>query len=335
MMRPIPLIYRANLTPAIALLDEIGAPTAKLLRYVGIFTLDHQPSGYLPLRSTWAFLLNAAGAEGLWDLGFRIAERVRVARAGRWGPRVAGAVTLRHAIQTMSDWIRLDMPEVRIGLEKRATRHWFWREHRPDRRHLPGYYVGEQYMLGLMLEIVRKAEGPDWLPHRVEVEASARDWAGKRPEVLGEAIIEFGAARTAIELPPGSLDRRLPSPDSDLALDLSSDFGELPAANLRGSLHQALRSVVCEQELSLALGAKLSCVSERSLQRFLADEGTSWREVVDRVHLETALDLMGERTNSLADIAATLGYSQYPHFYRAFQRWTGESPSAYMKRLDS
>jgi AraC-like DNA-binding protein len=44
---------------------------------------------------------------------------------------------------------------------------------------------------------------------------------------------------------------------------------------------------------------------------------------------------MDERTNSLADIAAALGYSQYPHFYRAFQRWTGESPSAYMKRLAS
>jgi len=69
-------------------------------------------------------------------------------------------------------------------------------------------------------------------------------------------------------------------------------------------------------------------VSERSLQRLLASEGTSWKEVVDRVHLETALDLMGERSNSLADIAATLGYSEYPHFYRAFQRWTGEPPSA-------
>jgi AraC-like DNA-binding protein len=184
-----------------------------------------------------------------------------------------------------------------------------------------------------MVEIIRMAEGPDWLPRRLEVEASAKDWAGKRPEFAGEALIEFDAKRTGIELPSSSLDRRLHRTGSDLAADLHSDSPESPAVDLKGSLQQALRSIACEQQLTLELGAEISCVSERSLQRILSGEGTSWREIVDRVHFETALDLMSERTHSLADIAAILGYSQYPHFYRAFQRWTGESPSAYMKRL--
>ena len=88
-------------------------------------------------------------------------------------------MTLRGAIQTMRDWIRIDMPELRIGLEERESQDWFWRDHRPDRRHLPGYWVGEQYILGLMIEIVRRQEGPDWLPRRLEVE-----------ELFGESMRE-------------------------------------------------------------------------------------------------------------------------------------------------
>lgn len=96
--------------------------------------------------------------------------------------------------------------------------------------------------------------------------------------------------------------------------------------DLKGSLRQVLKSIACEQKLTLSLGAKVSARGERTLQRALAREGTSWKQVVERVQLETALDLMDEPANSLADIAAILGYSQYRHFYRAFQRWTGESP---------
>jgi AraC-like DNA-binding protein len=61
--------------------------------------------------------------------------------------------------------------------------------------------------------------------------------------------------------------------------------------------------------------------------------GLSWREAVGRVRLETAIDLMEEPTCSLADIADTLGYTQYAHFYRAFQRWTGESPRKYREKF--
>ncbi len=334
-MRPIALIHRATLDPAIAILDEMGAPTANLLRREGLPIGHNATSGYLPLRSTLAFSNNAAAFEGLWDFGFRIAERVTLGRAGRWGPRVLEAVTLRHAIETMRNWAPLDMPELRIGLEKRNGGHWFWREHRPNRRHYPGYWVGEQYILALMVEIVRMAEGPDWRPRRLEIEVPAREWAGKRPEFAGEALIEFGAARTAIELPARSLDRRLHSAGSDPAVKLLRDGDEPPAVNLKGSLRQVLKPIAYEKKLTLSLGASLLARSERTLQRDLASEGTSWREVVERVQLETAVDLMDEPTNSLADIAAALGYSQYPHFYRAFERWTGQSPREYRKTLAS
>ena len=332
-MQAIPLIHRSTLIPAIAILDEIGAPTTRLLSQQRLPSLDYPASTYVPLAATLAFTHNAAQAQGLWGLGFDIAERVTIQRASRWGPRAATAVTLRHAIQTMSDWIRIDMPEIRIGLDTTGQHQWFWRGHEPDRRNWSGYYLGEQYMLGLMVQLIRMAEGPNWYPSRLKIEAAASDWAFKRPEFAREASIEFGAPRTAIELPVGSLDRRMPTMRTDSDPKIVRDTGERPALDLQGSLRQVLKSVACERKLTLEMGAELSCSSERSLQRSLADAGTSWREITDRVHLETTLDLMDDPAYSLADIASILGYSQYPHFCRAFQRWTRETPSAYRKRL--
>jgi len=291
------------------------------------------PSIYVPTLTTWEFLKAGAESEGLWDLGFRIADRVTVASASRWGPRVASGVTLGHAIQIMKSWIAVDLPNVRVGLEDRGGWQWFWRDHTPDRREQPGYSFGEQYILGLMVQIVRMAEGPEWTPKRIRVQSRARDWAHQLPEFAEEGAIEYNARRTAIAVPTGSLYRRLHRTGSE-PVELPSLVEETRAPNdFVASLHHVLRGIACEHPISLELGADLSSCSKRSLQRALAHSGTTWREIVARVHLETALDMMEDPANSLADIAAGLGYSQYPHFNRAFRRWTGESPASYRQKL--
>jgi AraC-like DNA-binding protein len=334
-MQPIPLIHRSALVPLVTLLDEVGAPTAKLMARERLLPTHYEggTTGYVPILSTWAFADHAADAEGIWDLGFRIAERVTLAHASRWGPRVSTAVTLWHAIKVMAYWIRHDLPDVRVGVEERWSCSWFWRDHQPDRRHCRGYWIGEQYILGLMVELVRLAEGPNWMPRQLQVQARANDWAFKRPEFAGDAQIEYGAARTAILLPPGSLRRRLTRTRADLNGDISGDMGERPATDLEGSLHQVLKSITREQKLTVELATHGFGISERSLRRGLAQHGLGWREVVSRVQLETALDLMDDPTCSLEDIANILGYTQYPHFYRAFRRWTRESPRKYREKL--
>jgi AraC-like DNA-binding protein len=88
-----------------------------------------------------------------------------------------------------------------------------------------------------------------------------------------------------------------------------------------------LKSIVRDRKLSVEVAVGALGTSERSLRRGLAQDGLSWIEVVARVQLET------DPTYSLEDIANTLGYTQYPHFYRAFRRRTGESPRKYREQL--
>ena len=78
--------------------------------------------------------------------------------------------------------------------------------------------------------------------------------------------------------------------------------------------------------LSADLAAKALTMSRRTLTRRLAEEGTSFRAILDDVRAEFARALLLDRTLSIADIAFFLQYSEPAAFHRSFRRWTGQTP---------
>jgi AraC-like DNA-binding protein len=68
-------------------------------------------------------------------------------------------------------------------------------------------------------------------------------------------------------------------------------------------------------------------LSVRTLSRRLADEGTTYAEVVDQLRRSLALQYMKDPGMSLSQIAWLLGYEGSTSFNHAFKRWTGRSPS--------
>ena len=73
--------------------------------------------------------------------------------------------------------------------------------------------------------------------------------------------------------------------------------------------------------------AKALRLSVRTWSRRLADEGTTFAEIVDCVRHSLALQYLEEPGFSLSQIAWLLGYEQSTSFNHAFRRWTGRSPS--------
>lgn len=72
--------------------------------------------------------------------------------------------------------------------------------------------------------------------------------------------------------------------------------------------------------------------STRTLKRRLAEQGTSFTQVLDEVRQQRALLLLDDRRLSIADVADRLGYSDVANFTRAFRRWTGTTPAAFRAR---
>ena len=73
-------------------------------------------------------------------------------------------------------------------------------------------------------------------------------------------------------------------------------------------------------------------LTERTLQRRLADEGTTFREVVDEVRCDRASALLRDPDVRVADVAYAVGYDEVTSFTKAFRRWTGESPTDFRAR---
>jgi AraC-like DNA-binding protein len=81
--------------------------------------------------------------------------------------------------------------------------------------------------------------------------------------------------------------------------------------------------------LTLDAAAGALAVSRRTLIRRLAEEGASFRLILDDVRSDIARALLQDRSLSIADIAFFLQYSEPAAFHRSFGRWTGLTPHAF------
>jgi AraC-like DNA-binding protein len=71
-------------------------------------------------------------------------------------------------------------------------------------------------------------------------------------------------------------------------------------------------------------------VSTRHLQGQLKAEGTTYRQLLERVRTKLALDYLKRSEMTMCDIAFLLGFSEQSAFTHAFKRWTGSSPTEYL-----
>ena len=70
-------------------------------------------------------------------------------------------------------------------------------------------------------------------------------------------------------------------------------------------------------------------MSERSLRRKLAAEGSSYRGVLAQVRETMARAYLRDTGLHLDEIAERLGYSDAANFSHAFRRWTGMTPGTF------
>ena len=82
----------------------------------------------------------------------------------------------------------------------------------------------------------------------------------------------------------------------------------------------------------LNIAARLH-LSSRSVHRRLEEEGSSFRGIKDALRRDLALARLAKSDDSIAQLAADLGYADTSAFYRAFVDWTGMAPAHYRRQL--
>jgi AraC-like DNA-binding protein len=81
-----------------------------------------------------------------------------------------------------------------------------------------------------------------------------------------------------------------------------------------------------------ALAPQLA-MSPRTLQRRLAEEGSSYQEILAETRREAAERFLTGSALSVAEVGYLLGYSEPAAFHRAFKRWRGVTPLEYRRKI--
>jgi AraC-like DNA-binding protein len=140
----------------------------------------------------------------------------------------------------------------------------------------------------------------------------------------------------AIELTRADVEDRLPAGNAELAREndqvLVRYLARLEGARVSSRVQQALLEALPDGAPSKPAIARVLGMSARNLQRHLADEGTSFKALLEEARVALARNYVDEGRLSVTEIAFVLGFADTSTFSRAFKRWTGRSPREYAAR---
>jgi AraC-like DNA-binding protein len=310
---------------------EHGVPAQTALAGTGL-SLDElrTPGTEVTGAQELALLRNLMRACPDPALPLEAGRRYHLTTYGIWGFALASSPTVRDALAVGSQFVDLsftfcalqveqDDAELRLCLDDAAV---------PEdvrafvvARDLTGLRtIVDELVAGLPLQrlTVRQPAPPDPAPW----------WL-----VFG-AVPEFEAERNVAVIDVAALDLPLPQADELTAAMTQRQCRELverrrARAGVAGLVRDELVRSPADMPDVDAVARRLA-VSERTLRRRLADEGTSFRTLVEEVREALAEELLATGSLSVEQVARRLGYAETASFTHAFTRWKGVSPRAWV-----
>jgi AraC-like DNA-binding protein len=198
--------------------------------------------------------------------------------------------------------------------------------------------VAEEFTLGVLASRFRYLTDGRVLPRKVmlrEVPPPPAP-ASARERMFGARVL-YGQPASCLVLSAADFAQRLSSADPYLHATMERMAAQL---QLQGSvassdLEQAIRARLRD---ALATGAadprrmaRLLGLSERTLQRRLAELDRGFSSIVEQFRREEAALLLSDPRVAVVEVAARLGYAEQTSFTRAFRRWTGTTPAAWRR----
>jgi AraC-like DNA-binding protein len=326
---------------AISALRKHNIATAPLLQRAGLSEQDFGAGGSNPLHHRVSavgqarFLDYAAEAMDDSAFGLHLAEQADPRDAGILFYVASSAQSLGEALTLFGRYFRIVNEAVRLKLIRKLEGVDVEVEFIGVPRHSVRHNA--EFGIAVILKALREVAGRNICPTRTAF-AHARNSDLREFERFYLCPVEFGRAANEgalsdlLEFSNDALAIPLLSTDAKLleALQPFCDTAAKERATAKGTLRAAVEN---EVEKLLPSGkakkqtiAKVLALSARTLSRRLADEGTTYEEVVDQLRRTLALQYLKDPGMSISQIASLLGYEGATSFNHAFKRWTGRSP---------
>ncbi len=193
----------------------------------------------------------------------------------------------------------------------------------------PGRSSRLDYTIVTFLAFCRWVTGRDIVPLGVELAYPAPTEL-RRHQLAFSCTPRFNASGHALRLRQADL--QLPLPTANAALSQLHDrvvkevVRELHPAGIERQLATSLvRSMISGKVMRRDVASDL-CMSDRTLQRRLAEAGTSFQKELDTLRRQLTESYLRDPEMPIANIAPLLGFAEESTFYRACHRWFQLSP---------
>jgi len=152
-----------------------------------------------------------------------------------------------------------------------------------------------------------------------------------------QAPLRFNAAHYALLFERADMETPLPTANASLAQLHDRFAGEYLARFAESRVTHLARQVLCrllpQGEPKREVVAQALHLSQRTLQRRLQEEGTSFQQLLDDTRRELAEQYLAQPNLTLLETAYLLGFADPSNFFRAFRRWFDATPGEYRARL--
>lgn len=190
------------------------------------------------------------------------------------------------------------------------------------------------FVLAILIDACRLSLGEEFNPQRVCLQRSPPSCRDRFADFFG-CQPEFDAPNYLLSFDKTALDQQLPTGNAEVARANDQVILRYLAQLNRSDLVMRVKVALIENlpsgQVSKEQVSEILGVSQRTLQRKLHDEGTSFKQLLDETRHELADGYIKNNQVSLGEITYLLGFSEASNFSRAFKRWTGSSPAEFRR----
>lgn len=326
----VPTSISLRLHPFLRVLDETGARYAEQAAKSGlpgevIYRTDKRYS--LPIA--YRFLEDIELSEGIDDLALRGAscenyESIEPTIRNR----LASSCTTLVALVRYAEIVR-QYNGRRTALSDQGDRVWFLAQTEKKVARESWNRFSDWSNLIIPIEVLRIALGKNWCPPNIALQTST-PITELAEEKFPHSRIQTGAPATGFTIPKKLLSWRMPDARVPEPTGTHRKHGPISFAQ---TVTELVDPYLPEPCISVDFLAEATFMSPRTLQRRLAENGTSFRDVIASARFSKATRLLEDRSAKIIDVALELGFEDPSHFSRAFRKIAGQSPREYRRGL--
>jgi AraC-like DNA-binding protein len=295
--------------------------------------LLHQPGLLIEYHQFSQLILTAVEGCNQADIGISIGKKLSITSHGTLGFALLNCASLRQAIELCQRYMGIRTPLLNLTFKQERSSFVIEINELFNIQGIRRFFI--ESLLVTLQQSLSFVASHNKLFKRLELNFPQPSYWPMYQDIF-DCEVYFSKAKSLIFVEPSLLDMPLPGRDPhsfrQAELLCKVELEKLTSiSRLAGQVH-ILLEMSAPQDRKLQLIANKLYLTPRTLHRHLVAEKTCFKMLLEQVNHQQAKGLF-QQGKSVQYVAFALGYTEYANFRRAFKRWEGKTPQAFVNQM--